>query len=114
MPNVDRLVALLRKDGLAGSLGGSKSATNAVLGRDAKGAVGGVEVLDDDKLEAGGAALARRDGRPGQEQLPDAVPALAVLGLDGVAVAEPVAVPAPKRTGVVDTDGVDAITGVSI
>jgi hypothetical protein len=73
--------------------------------------VGGVQVLDDDHLVAGGAALARGDGGPGEEQLPDAEPALAVLGVDQVGVAEPVAVPAPERAGVVDADGVDAVWG---
>ena len=34
-------------------------------------------------------------------------PALTVLGLDGVEVAEPVAVPSPEGSGVVDTDGVN-------
>ena len=31
----------------------------------------GVEVLDDDDLEAGGGALSGRDGRVGQEDFPD-------------------------------------------
>jgi hypothetical protein len=43
----------------------------AVLGGDALDAVRGVEVLDDDHLEAGGAALAGGDGGPGKEELPD-------------------------------------------
>ena len=33
--------------------------------------MGGVEVLDDGHLEAGGAALAGGDGGPGEEELPD-------------------------------------------
>jgi hypothetical protein len=36
-------------------------------------------------------------------------PALAVLGVDGVRVAEPVAVPSPESGGVVDSDGVNAV-----
>lgn len=44
---------------------------DAVLGGDALDAVGGVEVLDYDHLEAGGAALAGGDGGPGEEELPD-------------------------------------------
>lgn len=41
-------------------------------------------------------------------------PALAVLGLDGVDVAEPVAVPSPESGGVVNTDGVDAAETLSV
>ena len=43
----------------------------AVLRGDALDAVGGVEVLDHGHLEARGAALARRDDGPGEEELPD-------------------------------------------
>lgn len=43
----------------------------AKLRRDAVNAVDGVEVLDDEHLEAGGAALAGSDHRPGEEELPD-------------------------------------------
>lgn len=71
--------------------------------------MGGVEVLDDDHLEAGGAALAGGDDGPGEEELPDAVPLLAVLCVDGLGVAEPVTVPAPEGARVVDADGVDAL-----
>jgi len=74
----------------------------------------GVEVLDHDYLEAGGTALARGDGGPGQKEFPDAVPALAVLSLDGLGVAEPVAVPAPYGARVVHADRVDAGDGVSM
>ena len=78
------------------------------MGRKPVDAVGGVQVLDHDHLKAGRAALARGDGGPGQKELPDAVPALAVLSLDGVGVAEPVAVPAPEGARVVHADRVDA------
>lgn len=76
-------------------------------------AVRGIEVLDHHHLVARRAALARRNGRPGEEELPDAVPALAKLGRDGVGVAEPVAVPPPQGARVVDADGVDAGGDVS-
>ena len=36
-------------------------------------------------------------------------PALAVLGVDGLGVSEPVAVPSPESSGVVDSDSVDAV-----
>lgn len=101
----------------------------AVLRGDAVDAVDGVEVLDDDHLEAGGAALAGSDDGPREEELPDLgcvsivlelrafgngrekthpEPALAVLLLDLVGVADPVAVPPPEGTRVVNTDSVDA------
>jgi len=35
-------------------------------------------------------------------------PALTVLGLDGIDIAEPVTVPSPESSGVVHTDGVNA------
>jgi hypothetical protein len=41
-------------------------------------------------------------------------PALTVLGLDGIDVAEPVAVPSPESSGVVHTDGVNAAKKSSI
>lgn len=84
------------------------------MGRNAIDAVGGVQVLDHDHLVAGGAALARGDGGPGQEELPDTIPALAVLGLDGLGVAEPVAVPAPEGARVVHADRVDTGCEVSM
>jgi hypothetical protein len=36
-------------------------------------------------------------------------PALAVLGVDGLGVSEPVAVPSPESSGVVYSDSVDAV-----
>lgn len=68
----------------------------------------GIEVLDHHHLVARRAALAGRNRRPSEEELPDAVPALAKLGRDRVGVAEPVAVPPPQGARVVDADGVDA------
>src|SRR3569833_3001268 len=95
-------MSLLLKDGLPGSTGGGQGAREAELGRNPVDAVRGVQVLHHDHLIAGSTALARGDGRPGQEQLPDAVPALAVLGLDGLGVAKPVAIPAPQGSRVVE------------
>lgn len=46
-------------------------AREAELRSDAINAVGGVEVLDDDHLETGGAALAGGDDGPCEEELPD-------------------------------------------
>lgn len=41
-------------------------------------------------------------------------PALTVLGLDGVDVAKPVAVPPPESSGVVHTNGVNAAEKLSV
>lgn len=83
--------------------------SEAVLGGNALDTVGRVDVLDEGKLPAGGTTLARSDGRGSQEVLPDAEPALAVLGLDLVLVAHPVPVPAPESSGVVNTDSVNSL-----
>lgn len=99
---------LLGEDRPSSGTGRGEGTRQAELGREPLDAVGGVEVFDHDHLEAGGAALARGDGGPGQEELPDAVPALAELGVDGLGVAQPVAVPPPEGARVVDADGVDA------
>lgn len=96
------------EDGFSRSLGGSKSAEEAILGGNTLNSVGGIEVLDDDELEAGGRALASGNGGPCQEELPDTVPALSVLCVNRLGVTDPVAVPAPDGTAVVDTDGIDA------
>lgn len=50
---------------------GVQSAGEAVLGVDALDTVGGVDVLDEGELEAGGTALAGSDGGVGQEVFPD-------------------------------------------
>lgn len=102
------IIPLLGKHSPSGSTSRGEGTREAELGADPLDTVGGVEVLDHDHLEAGGAALAGGDGGPGQEELPDAVPALAVLGVDDLAVAQPVAVPPPEGARVVDADGVDA------
>lgn len=72
-------------------------------------AVDGIEVLDQDNLEARGGSLARGNGGNGQEVLPDAVPADPVLGDNLLLVADPVAVPPPQSGRVVDADCVDAL-----
>jgi hypothetical protein len=57
--------------GLEISLGSLRSAADAVLGGDALDAVVRVDVLVENDLVAGGAALAGDDGRVGKEELPD-------------------------------------------
>jgi hypothetical protein len=113
---------------LASGLGGSKSAGETELSTYAIDAVGRVEVLDHDHLVAGCATLARGDGRVGQEDLPClrkykregqkvnvrqdktyAEPSFAELGLDLLSVAEPVPVPPPESSRVVNTNSVNAI-----
>src|SRR5690606_11118446 len=80
------------------------------LGRraDPATAVEVIQVLVQHHLEAGGVALLGDDGRPREEEVPDAVPALAVGRDDRVLVADPVIVPALDRVGVVHADVVDA------
>lgn len=90
-------------------LSSGKCTADAVLRQQTINAVCRVQVLDHDKLEASGRTLARGNRGPSQEQLPDTVPALAKLGANSLGVANPVAVPAPKRTRVVDSDSVDAV-----
>jgi hypothetical protein len=117
--------------------GGLTGALEAVLGVNTLNTVGGVDVLDEGQLPAGSASLAGGDGRVGQEVLPDlrnrkpssqscstcimncgdnlavertySKPSLAVLGLDLLAVTHPVAVPAPKSSRVVDTNGINTL-----
>ena len=99
------------------------------LRRNALNAVGRVQVLDDEHLEARSAALTRRNDGPGQEEFPDlltvspqrcvllktcttyAVPALAELSLNLVAVADPVTVPPPDGSRVVNANSVNAAQG---
>ena len=76
--------------------------------------MGCVEVLDHDHLKAGGTALARGDGGPGQKKLPDTIPTLPILSLDGVGVAEPVAIPAPEGSRIVHSHRVDAVNEVNM
>lgn len=85
------------------------SSGKAVLSVDTLNTVGGVDVLDKGELPASGTTLARGDGGGSKEVLPNAEPALAVLGLDLVTVAHPVPVPAPEGSRVVHTDGVDGL-----
>ena len=97
-------------EGTIGTVDGGLAGTSETeLGVDTLNTVGRVDVLDQGELPAGGTALARSDGGGSKEVLPDAEPSLAVLGLDLVTVAHPVAVPAPESGGVVNTDGVDTL-----
>ena len=91
--------------GPAGLKGGRKSK----LSVDSLYTVRRVDVLDKCDLEAGSGTLARSNGGVGQEELPDAEPALAVLGGNLLLVADPVAVPFPEGGGVVHTDGVNLL-----
>lgn len=82
---------------------------NGELGLNTIDSVGGVDVLDQSDLEASGRTLARYNGGGGKEVLPNAEPSLAVLGLDLLAVGEPVTVPPPEGSRVVNTDGVNVL-----
>lgn len=99
---------LLHQHSLALSLSSRERTSDAKLSAVAVDTVHGVQVLLDHDLEASSAALAGSNNGPSKEEFPDPEPAGAVLGLDDVEVAEPVAVPAPESGGVVDADGVDA------
>lgn len=57
--------------GLEIGLGSVRGAADAVLGGDTLDAVVRVDVLVENDLVAGGAALAGDDGRVGKEELPD-------------------------------------------
>lgn len=65
------------------------------LGVNALNTMSRVQVLDQSDLETGGTTLTTGDSAVSQEVFPDAEPALAILRLDLLTVAEPVAVPAP-------------------
>lgn len=99
---------LLHQHSLALGLSSRKRTSDTKLSAVAVDTVHSVQVLLDHDLEASSAALAGSDNGPSKEEFPDSEPAGAVLGLDDVEVAEPVAVPAPEGGGVVDADGVDA------
>jgi len=71
--------------------------------------VGGVDVLDQGHLVAGGSSLTGGDGGISKEEFPDSVPSVAILGLDLVLVGEPVSVPSPESGRVVDTNGIDSL-----
>lgn len=119
----DIVCTLLGQESLTRSLGSGQGALEAVLGLDAIDAVCGVEVLDDDDLEAGGGALSRGDGRVGQEDFPDLnmsvsvilqiqcgtypEPALAILSLDLFSISKPIPVPSPESARVMDANSVN-------
>ena len=56
---------------LASSLAASESTRETKLRADATDAVGGVEILDNEHLEAGGGTLARGNDGPSKEEFPD-------------------------------------------
>src|SRR3954471_8365862 len=68
-----------------------------------------VEVLVHHHLKAGGIALLADELRPGEEELPDTEPALAVLRPDVGATALPVGPPGAQRLAVVAADVFDAV-----
>ena len=123
------LATLLRESRLALGLAVGQGAVESELRRNALNTVGCVQVLDDEHLEARSAALTRRNDGPGQEEFPNlpsvsvhrclfpatcttyAVPALAELSLDLVGVADPVTVPPPDGSRVVNTNSVNAVQG---
>lgn len=98
-----------REDGLCGLLCSLESTRKTELGVDTLDTVGRVDVLDHGDLVASGGTLTGDDGGVGKEVFPDSEPALAVLGLDLLAVAHPVTVPAPESGTVVNTDSVNAL-----
>jgi hypothetical protein len=62
---------LLHQPGLASLHGSSKSTSETELGAVSVDTVGGVQVLNDHDLEAGGAALAGSNDGPSEEEFPD-------------------------------------------
>lgn len=118
-------------DGAVGTVDGGLTGTGKTeLGLDSLNTVGGVDVLDEGELPAGGTTLSRGDSRGSQEVLPDlgcvshinlgipereplvetyAEPSLAVLLLNLILVAHPVPVPAPQGSRVVNTDSINTL-----
>lgn len=82
--------------------GCSQSTVEGELGANALDAVEGVQVLVHDDLVAGATALARYNDGEGKEELPDAVPPVAILGTNLLFVALPVSVPPPESSTVVN------------
>lgn len=70
-PSVDSLSHLLGQTVLASSLASGQGTGKSELGADSVDTVGGVQVLDDDHLVAGGHSLAGGDDGPGEEEFPD-------------------------------------------
>lgn len=62
---------LFQEPGLASLHGSGKSTSETELGAVAVDTVGGVQVLDDHDLEAGGATLAGSNDGPSKEEFPD-------------------------------------------
>lgn len=60
------------REGAVGALDGSLTGTGKTeLGLDALNTVGGIDILDEGELPAGGTTLAGGDGRRSKEVLPD-------------------------------------------
>lgn len=91
------------------SLGGSTSTREGKSRGLVLDAVEAVDVLVENNLVASSATLASNDGGRGKEELPDAEPPLAILGNDLVLVGEPVPVPSPEGSRVVDTNGINTL-----
>lgn len=68
-----------------------------------------VEIFVEGDLEDGGTSLPGDDGGPGEEEDPDAVPAVTISLDDLVLVRYPVLVPAPDGCGVVNTENVNVL-----
>jgi len=89
------------------NLASCKTALKTELAGYALDSVERVDVLDERDLVASCATLAGDDGAVSKEELPDAEPALAVLGHNFVLIRHPVAVPVPDGGRVVYTCCVD-------
>lgn len=69
----------------------------------------GVQVLVQRELEHGSTSLSASDGAVSQEEHPDPVPAITILGNDVLLVADPVQVPSVDSRRVVDAQNVDVL-----
>lgn len=76
---------------------------------DALDAVSGVQILNEGDLIAGSGALARNDGGVSKEEFPDSIPSVAILCQDLLLVSDPVSVPSPESSRVVNTDSVNIL-----
>lgn len=115
--------SILGKECLVGGFAGLESSREGELGADAFDAVSRVHVLDKGDLVAGCGALTRDDGGVGKEVFPDlfllaairkgledqaySVPSVAILRHDLLLVGEPVSIPSPESSRVVDTNSIN-------
>lgn len=86
---------------------GLQSPRQRELSVDTIDTVDSVEVLHAGNLEASGGTLAGSDRGVSKEVLPDAVPAGTVLGVNLVLVAQPITVPPPESSRIVNANRVD-------